>query len=60
MPSHELWAGALSLLLRHHLTGCTVTARQAATLLDRIANCPEVDAETRALCEDASIRLNAA
>lgn len=60
MPSSELWAGALSLLLRHDLTGCSVTARQAATVLDRIASCPEVDAETRSLCEAASFRLSAA
>lgn len=60
MPSPELWAGALSLLLRHHQTGCSLTARQAATVLDRIADSPEVDADTRALCEDASFRLSAA
>jgi hypothetical protein len=59
MPSPELWAGALSLLLRHNLTGCTHSARQAATVLERIASCPEVDAETRALCENASFRLSA-
>ena len=60
MPAPELWAGALSLLLRHHQTGCSVAARQAAALLERIAECPEVDAETRALCEDASLRLSTA
>lgn len=60
MPSSELWAGALSLLLRHDLTGCSVAARQAATVLDHIACCPEVDAETRSLCEAASVRLSAA
>ena len=59
MPSSQLWAGALSLLLRHQLTGCPVAARQAADILGRIADCPELDAETRSLCEDASVHLGA-
>lgn len=57
MPSSQLWAGALSLLLRHHLTGCSLTAHRAATLLGRIALCPEVDGETRSLCEEVSFYL---
>ena len=36
MPSSELWAGALSLLLIHHETGCQHSALNAARLLDRI------------------------
>lgn len=57
MPNIELWAGALSLVLRHDLTGCALSARQAADLLARIADNPNVDRETRALCEEASLRL---
>lgn len=58
MPNSELWAGALSLVLRHDLTGCTLSAQQAASLLARIADHPDVDQETRALCEEASLRLS--
>lgn len=57
MPSTELWAGALSLLLRHHETGCRQSARQAAHLLECISNTPELDQDTRSLCERASQRL---
>lgn len=57
MPHTELWAGALSLLLRHGLTGCTQSALQAADLLGRIAEFPDVDNDTRMLCEQASLRL---
>lgn len=57
MPAPELWAGALSLLLRHHLSGCPISARQAAAVLDRLAACPDLDAETQSLCEQASLRL---
>jgi hypothetical protein len=57
MPSIELWAGALSLLLRHHETGCQHSARQAACLLERISDTAELDQETRSLCERASNRL---
>lgn len=59
MPTTDLWAGALSLLLRHNLTGCTHSARQAAAVLDRISSFPELDDETRTLCEQASFRLTA-
>lgn len=57
MPPTELWAGALSLLLRHTLTGCSRSASLAADLLERIADSPETDEETRSLCEQASFRL---
>ncbi|NTV11923.1 MAG: hypothetical protein HGA47_14320 [Zoogloea sp.] len=57
MPSNPLWAGALSLLLRHSLTGCVHSAHQAADLLDRLADSPELDRETRNLCEEVSQRL---
>ncbi|PKO38764.1 MAG: hypothetical protein CVU31_18470 [Betaproteobacteria bacterium HGW-Betaproteobacteria-4] len=58
MPSSELWAGALSLLLIHHETGCRHSALNAARLLDRIGALDEIDADTRNLCERASSRLS--
>ena len=58
MPGSELWAGALSLLLIHHETGCQHSALNAARLLDRIGALDDLDAETRNLCERASNRLN--
>jgi hypothetical protein len=57
MPASALWAGALSLLLRHNETACPKSARQAADLLDRLADDPALDRETRALCSRASDRL---
>lgn len=58
MPSSELWAGALSLLLIHHETGCPHSALNAARLLDRIGALDDLDADTRNLCERASNRLS--
>lgn len=57
MPNAELYAGALSLLIRHDLTGCTQAARQAAGLLDRLADLPCTDDETRGLCEAMATHL---
>lgn len=57
MPNSDLWIGALSLVLRHDLTGCAVAARQAADVLARIAEHPDVDRDTRTLCDEASARL---
>lgn len=57
MPNTELWIAALSLLLRHNVTGCARLGRQAADLLDRISDDPGVDQETRTLCEQASQNL---
>lgn len=57
MPTTELWAAALSMLLRHDMNGCARSALHAAGLLDRIAEHPGLDSETRALCEQASLRL---
>jgi hypothetical protein len=57
MPPPELWAGALSLLLIHGESGCPHSALNAARLLDRLCDSPDVDDETRALCERASSRL---
>jgi hypothetical protein len=56
-PPAALWAGALSLLLRHNETACPKSARQAAELLGRLADDPALDRETRALCARASDRL---
>lgn len=58
MPSSELWAGALSLVLIHHETGCPHSALNAARLLERLGAMADVDAETRNLCERASNRLS--
>jgi hypothetical protein len=57
MRQGDLWAAALNLLLRHELNGCRHAARQAAGLLERLAEQPEVDRDTRALCECMSERL---
>lgn len=57
MPPTALWAGALSLLLIHQETACPHAARNAARLLERISNTPDLDADTRHLCERASQRL---
>lgn len=58
LPPPGLWAGALSLLLRHNRSGCPHSARQAADLLDRLAAFPDLDDETRQLCEQESERLS--
>lgn len=58
MPSRELWAGALSLVLLHEETGCAHSALNAARLLDQISNANDVDDDTRKLCERASARLS--
>lgn len=58
MPNATMWAGALSLFLRHTETGCRHAARQAAEVLDRLAADPDLDSETRNLCERASTKLH--
>lgn len=58
MPPSEIWAGALSLLLIHGESGCTHSALNAARLLDRLSDAPDLDDETRGLCERASDRLS--
>lgn len=58
MPSSELWAGALSLLLIHHETGCPHSALNASRLLDCLCNLEGIDADTRDLRERASTRLS--
>ena len=57
MPPTDLWAGALSLLLWADESGCSKSARQAADLLDRLADAPGIDTETRGLFRRASDRL---
>ena len=58
MPSTELWAGALSLLLIHSETGCLHSALHAARLLDCLCENDDLDDSTRKLCERASLRLS--
>ena len=58
MPTAELWAGALSLLLIHNESGCPHSALNAARLLERLSDAPDLDDETRGLCERASNRLS--
>ena len=58
MPPPELWAGALSLLLIHGESGCPHSAINAARLLDRLSESPDLDDETRDLYERASNRLS--
>jgi hypothetical protein len=57
MPSTDLWAGALSLVLIHEETGCIHSALHAARLLDQLSETKELDDDTRRLCERASCRL---
>ena len=51
MQSKDLYAGALTLVLRHDLTGCAQSAHQAVDLLQRLAASPTADSDTRSLCE---------
>jgi hypothetical protein len=60
MAHGELWAGALSLVLIHAESGCPHSALNAARLLNRLCDSPELNESTRALCERASERLTAA
>lgn len=57
MPSSELWAGALSLVLIHEETGCPHSALNAARLLEQLSEADGLDDDTRRLCERASNRL---
>ena len=57
MPNTQLFAGALSQLMRHDLSGCPRATRNAVDLLDRLAELPELDRETRDLCHRMSERL---
>jgi hypothetical protein len=57
MPNAVILSSALALLLQHDECGSAVCAGQAAHVLAHLADSPELDAETRALCERASLRL---
>jgi hypothetical protein len=57
-PNHAIWAGALTLLLVHQETGCPHSARQAARLLECIAESDGLDDAVSALVERASLRLD--
>lgn len=59
MPSTDLWAGALSLLLIHEETGCSHSALHASRLLEVLSDADGLDEATRRLCERASLRLAA-
>lgn len=52
-----LLAGALDQLMRHTLTGCTQAGHQAARLLDALAECRDLDGDTRELCGRMSEHL---
>ena len=58
MPTNNLWAGALSQLLIHQETGCPHAARHAIRLLDQLCEFADLDADVRALCERASLRID--
>lgn len=58
MSYDKMCEGALSLVLLHNETGCPHSALNAARLLDRLSESPELDDATRNLCERASNRLN--
>lgn len=57
MATNPLWAGALLQLLILDETGCSHSARHAMRLLDCLGEADGVDADMRALCERASLRL---
>lgn len=56
---YALITGALDQLMRHQLTGCQKAAHQAVRLLDALADDPELDGETRALCDRLGQRMSA-
>lgn len=55
--SQQLLAGTLAILLRHYLTGCPATSLQAAGLLERLADTPDLDRDLRDSCEQLSSYL---
>jgi hypothetical protein len=56
-PATKLAYGALDHLMRHVLTGCALSARRAALLLERIEACEVADDEMRANCRRLRERL---
>ena len=59
MPRNDLPFGTLILLLQHQLTGNRRAGRQAAELLDRLADGGELDRDTAGLCRKMRERLEA-
>jgi hypothetical protein len=59
MRNSGLFAAALSQVLGHELTECRREGRHADDLLDRLLCEPDLDAETRWLCEEKVRRLTA-
>jgi hypothetical protein len=57
MGNGDLGIGALSLLLKHHETGCHHAAQQAANLLERLADACELEPDIQDLFERACFRL---
>jgi hypothetical protein len=57
MTNPLIWAGTLTLILIHAESGCRHSALHAARLLEQLSETPELDDETRALCERASQRF---
>lgn len=57
--TQTLLAGALDHLMRYHLTGCRLSARHAAHLLDELTEQPDLDGDTRCLCGRMSEALEA-
>lgn len=57
MQNNDLYAGALNLVLRHDLIGCTRSTRLAADLLERLADSSTVDDDMRLLCARMSERM---
>jgi hypothetical protein len=58
MPNATILSSALALLLQHDECGSPVCAGQAARVLAHLAECPDFDTETRALCDRASLRMH--
>lgn len=57
MNGQTLYAAALTQLLLHRESGCRHAALHAASLLQRLGEAHDADAEWSALCERASQRL---
>lgn len=55
--TQSLLAGTLEHLMRYQLTGCSHSAHVAAQLLEQLAGQPDVDRDTRHLCDRMSEAL---
>jgi len=56
----QILLGALDHLVRYQLTGCTHSAHVAVQLLAQLASQPDVDGDTRDLCDRMSDALETA